>query len=77
LWKPEAVDLPVLADEVGWFYPEREVPRGMAFDPDQAIVLNIDPYFALETEILTRWEFISVTMSSTAANGGARPRTSQ
>jgi hypothetical protein len=51
LSKPETVDLPVLPDEVGWFYAEREFLRGIAFHPDHAKVPNVDPYFAAETEI--------------------------
>jgi hypothetical protein len=48
LWKPETVDLLVLTHKVGSVYPERQLLRWMAFNPDNRIVFNVNPYFAFE-----------------------------
>ena len=48
LWKPKFVNLLVLPHEVGSLYPERELLRRVTFDSDNGIVLNVNPYLALE-----------------------------
>lgn len=43
LWKPEPINLLVLPYEVSTLDPERQLFRGMAFNPDHRVILHINP----------------------------------
>src|ERR1700691_5244167 len=48
LGEPEPADLLVLSHEVGLLYPKRQFLCWMSFDPDDGVVVSINPQFAFE-----------------------------
>src|SRR5258708_32468385 len=48
LRKPETADLLILTHEVGALDPERGPLRGMSFDTNHSVVVNINPHFTLK-----------------------------
>src|ERR1700756_4103933 len=48
LWKPETADLLVLTHKIGSVDPERKLLCGMSFDPDNRIVIDVNPHLSLK-----------------------------
>jgi hypothetical protein len=48
LLNPESADLLILPHEVSSFYPERKPLLGMTFDPDNDMLLNVNPQRAFK-----------------------------
>ncbi len=46
--EPESVDLLVLTHKIFFRDPERRSLHGMAFDANDRIILDVNPYFPLE-----------------------------